>query len=148
MASKSLQSAYPSVIEQYRALLAVSEAIISNRDLGGLFRELAQRLISVISFDYVSVLLHDAEHDVMRLLLWQMPGQEPLPSGWEGPVEGTGAGWVWRTQEPLIVHDIDRENRFPITNDIMRAKGIKSFGSCEQFVLRYKLSNELSGNAF
>jgi hypothetical protein len=42
----------------------VSEAIISNRDTGGLFRELAQRLSSVISFDYVSVLLHDAERDV------------------------------------------------------------------------------------
>jgi hypothetical protein len=94
MASKSPQTTYPSVVEQYRALLAVLEAVISNRDLGGLFRGLAQRLNSVISFDYVSVLLHDAERDVMRLLLWRMPGQEPLPSGWEGPVEGRGAGWV------------------------------------------------------
>src|ERR1700749_1539046 len=91
MPSKSQQSTYPSVVEQYRALLAVSEAVISTRDLVELFRDLAQRLSSVISFDYVSVLLHDAERDVMRLLLWQMPGQDPLPSGWEGPVECTGA---------------------------------------------------------
>jgi formate hydrogenlyase transcriptional activator len=127
MSSKSQQSTHTSVVEQYRALLAVSEAIISSRDIGGLFRELARRLSSVISFDYVSVLLHDAERDVMRLLLWQMPGQEPLPSGWEGPVEGTGAGWVWQTQEPLLVHDTDGESRFPVTTDIMRERGIKSF---------------------
>ncbi|MGB7923348.1 MAG: sigma 54-interacting transcriptional regulator [Pyrinomonadaceae bacterium] len=127
MASKSLQLTYPSVVEQYRTLLGVSEAIISNRDLGKLFRDLAQRLSSVIRFDYVSVLLHDAERDVMRLLLWQMPGHEPLRPGWEGPVEGTGAGWVWQTQESLIVHDIDRESRFPVTTDIMRGQGIKSY---------------------
>jgi formate hydrogenlyase transcriptional activator len=127
MSSKPQQLSYPSVVEQYRALLAVSEAIISNRDLGGLFRDLAQRLSSVISFDYVSVLLHDAERDLMRLLLWQMPGQDPLRPGWEGPVEGTAAGWVWQTQEPLIVHDIDRESRFPVTIDIMHEQGIKSF---------------------
>lgn len=127
MASKSLQSTYPSVVEQYRTLLAVSEAIISNRDLGELFRDLAQRLSSVISFDYVSVLLHDDERDIMRLLLWQMPGHESLLPGWEGPVEGTGAGWVWRTQEPLVVYDTERERRFPITTEIMRGQGIKSY---------------------
>src|SRR5919206_1632917 len=127
MASESLQSTRPSVVEQYRALLSVSEAVISNRELEELFRDLAQRLSSVISFDYVSVLLHDDERDLMRLLLWQAPGQNLLLPGWEGPVEGTGAGWVWRTQEPLIVHDIERESRFPITTDIMRERGIKSF---------------------
>ena len=127
MASQSPQSTYASVAEQYRALLAVSEAIISNRDLGELFRDLARRLSSVISFDYVSVLLHDAERGVMRLILWQTPAREPLRAGWEGPVEGTGAGWVWQTQEPLVVHDAERERRFPVTSDIMRAQGIKSY---------------------
>jgi formate hydrogenlyase transcriptional activator len=127
MASESLQSTHPSVVEQYRALLAVSEAVISNRDLEELFRDLAQRLSSVIGFDYVSVLLHDDERDLMRLLLWQAPGQSLILPGWEGPVEGTGAGRVWRTQEPLVVHDIDRERRFPVTTAIMREQGIKSY---------------------
>jgi formate hydrogenlyase transcriptional activator len=127
MPSESLQSTHPSVVEQYRALLAVSEAIISNCDLEELFRDLAQRLSSVISFDYVSVLLHDDERDLMRLILWQAPGQNLLLPGWEGPVEGTGAGWVWRAQEPLVVHDTERESRFPITTDIMRERGIKSY---------------------
>jgi formate hydrogenlyase transcriptional activator len=127
MSSKAQQLSYASVVEQYRALLSVSEAIISNRDLDELFRDLAQRLSSVISFDYVSVLLHDDERNVMRLLLWQTPDNDVLRPGWEGPVDGTAAGWVWQTQEPLIVHDIDREERFPVTTDIMREQGIKSF---------------------
>src|SRR5919107_4943036 len=127
MASESLQSTHPSVVEQYRALLAVSEAVISNCDLEELFRDLAQRLSSVIRFDYVSVLLHDDERDLMRLLLWQAPGQSLLLPGWEGPVEGTGAGWVWRTQEPLVVHDTGREGRFPVTTEVMRGQGIKSY---------------------
>jgi formate hydrogenlyase transcriptional activator len=127
MASKPLQSTHPSVVEQYRALLAVSEAIITNRDLGELFRELARKLSSVIRFDYVSVLLHDARREVMRLHLWQTPEEDLLSPGWEGPVEWTAAGWVWRTQEPLIVHNIEREGRFPLTTDVMREQGIKSY---------------------
>jgi formate hydrogenlyase transcriptional activator len=34
---------------------------------------------------------------------------------------------VWQTQEPLIVHDADCERRFPVTTDIMREQGIKSY---------------------
>jgi formate hydrogenlyase transcriptional activator len=127
MSSSPQQLSYPSVVEQYRALLAVSEAIISNRDLGELFRDLARKLSSVVSFDYVSVLLHDAERDVMRLLLWRTPDDDILRPGWEGPVEGTAAGWVWRTQRPAVTHDVEREERFPVTTAVMREQGIKSF---------------------
>ncbi|MGH9941031.1 MAG: sigma 54-interacting transcriptional regulator [Pyrinomonadaceae bacterium] len=127
MASKAQQSTYPSIAEQYGALLAVSEAIISNRDIGVLFHDLAERLSSVISFDYISVLLHDAERDVMRLHLWETPGAPHSRPGWEAPVEGTAAGHAWQTQAPLIVHDIDQEKRFPRTTEVLREHGMKSF---------------------
>jgi len=127
MASKAQQATYPSVAERYCALLAVSEAIISNRDLGELFHDLAERISSIISFDYVSVLLHDAERDVMRLRLWQTPGESASRPGWEAPVEGTAAGHVWKTQQPLIVHDIDQETRFPFSTEVLREQGMKSF---------------------
>lgn len=127
MASKAQQSTYPSVVEQYCALLSVSEAIISNRDLGVLFHDLAERLSSIISFDYISVLLHDAERDVMRLHLWQTPGEGVLRPDWEASVEGTAAGYAWQTQAPLIVHDIDKETRFPLTAEALREQGVKSY---------------------
>src|SRR5207302_7092425 len=46
--------------EQYRALLAVSEAIASHRDLPALFHELAGRLHLVVRFANLALLLHEA----------------------------------------------------------------------------------------
>ena len=127
MASKAQQSTYPSVVEQYGALLAVSEAIISNRDLVELFHDLAERLSSIISFDCISVLLHDAERDVMRLHLWKTHSESSFRPGWEASVEGTAAGWAWQTQQPVIVHDLDQEKRFQPTTDVLREHGMKSY---------------------
>ncbi|HJQ34611.1 MAG TPA: sigma 54-interacting transcriptional regulator [Pyrinomonadaceae bacterium] len=120
-----------SAVEQYRALLAVSEAVISHRSLSELFEELAGRLRSLVGFDYVNVLLHDDERDVMRLHLLvpgtQQAARQVIQPGLEFPVEGSGAGWVWQTQQPLIVHDADEEARFPLTTDFFRRHGIHSF---------------------
>ena len=44
-------------IQQYQALLEISEAIASNRDLASLFRNLEQHLRAVVDFDWVSTLL-------------------------------------------------------------------------------------------
>ena len=44
--------------EPYRALLAVSEAIASRRDLPALFHELAGRLDHVVRFDSLALVLH------------------------------------------------------------------------------------------
>ena len=46
--------------EPYRALLAVSEAIVAHRDLSALFHELAGRLCQVARFDYLALVLHEA----------------------------------------------------------------------------------------
>ena len=46
--------------DRYRALLAVSEAIVSHRDLAALFHELAGRLHQVVRFDYLALVLHEA----------------------------------------------------------------------------------------
>jgi hypothetical protein len=45
--------------DQYRALFAVSDAIASHRDLSALFHELGSRLARVVSFDSLSLVLHD-----------------------------------------------------------------------------------------
>src|SRR5881227_1484354 len=52
---------------QLEALLEVSEAIAQQRDLPALFHDLAVRLHSVIDFDFLSLVLHDAAKNVMRL---------------------------------------------------------------------------------
>ena len=59
--------------DRYQALLAVSEAIVSHRDLSALFHELAGRLRQVVRFDYVGLALHDTTSNTMRIHLLEAP---------------------------------------------------------------------------
>src|SRR6266851_1732226 len=52
---------------QLEALLEVSEAIAQQRDLPALFHELAQRLHSVVDFDFLTLMLYDAARNSIRL---------------------------------------------------------------------------------
>jgi formate hydrogenlyase transcriptional activator len=63
--------------DQYRALLAVSEAIVSHRDLPTLFQELAGRLHQVVQFSSLALVLHEAATNTMRLNV--MDASEPIP---------------------------------------------------------------------
>ena len=100
---------------QYLALLELSKAIASHRDIADLFHDLACGLKNLLNFQNLGVYLHDGTGDVMRLqvletcepTLWQAPS--------EVPIEGTIAGWVWKNQEPLVIHDLQEETRFPVT---------------------------------
>src|SRR5262245_35512353 len=98
---------------QYRALLAVGEAIASHRDLQALFHDLADRLQHVVRFDYLILVLHDPATNTMRrhILETSEPSPVHVPGGL--PVEEGPAGWVWQTQQPLIISNLDVETRWP-----------------------------------
>jgi formate hydrogenlyase transcriptional activator len=98
---------------QLEALLEVSEAIAQQRDLPALFHDLAVRLHSVIDFDFLSLVLHDAAKNVMRLHILETHLPNAKRVGAESAVEGNPAGWVWQTQQPFIVSDTEEETRFP-----------------------------------
>ena len=98
---------------QLEALLEVSEAIAQQRDLPALFHDLAVRLHSVIDFDFLSLVLHDAAKNVMRLHILETHLPNAKRAGAESEVEGNPAGWVWQTQKPFIVNDTEGETRFP-----------------------------------
>src|SRR6187551_212968 len=85
----------------YRALLAVSEAIASHRDLLELFHELAGRLDQVVQFDSLALVLHEAATDTMRLHVLESPRPMPNFPAIVLPVEDDPAGLVWQTQRPL-----------------------------------------------
>ncbi|PYU69459.1 MAG: Fis family transcriptional regulator [Acidobacteria bacterium] len=98
---------------QLEALLEVSEAIAQQRDLAALFHDLAGRLHSVVDFDFLTLVLHDASRNVMRLHVLETRIPSEKPTGSESPVEGNPSGWVWQTQQPFVVSDTDEEARFP-----------------------------------
>jgi len=111
---------------QLEALLEVSEVIAQQRDLPGLFHDLAGRLHSVIEFDYLTLILHDPVRNVMRLHILETHLPTDKPTGTETPIEGNPSGWVWQTQEPFIVNDTEEETRYPDYLNRLREHGVRS----------------------
>jgi formate hydrogenlyase transcriptional activator len=112
--------------DRYRALLAVSEAIVSHRDLSALFHQLAGRLQQVVRFDYLALLLHEAEGNTLRLHVLEPSGPNLPPPPRSFPVGETPPGLVWQTQQPLIVSSMAEENRWPRFKEYARPFGIQS----------------------
>ena len=111
---------------QHQALLEVAEAISQHRDLGELFHELAARLHRVVEFDYLSLTLHDAARNVMRLHILETEEPGKITPGAEFPVGETPSGWVWETQQPFIWNDTQEETRFQFLLQILRENGVRS----------------------
>src|SRR6266849_2742642 len=111
---------------QLEALLEVVEAIAQQRDLPALFHDLAERLHSVVDFDFLTLILHDPARNVMRLhiLETRIPGGKP--TGTESSVEGNPAGWVWQTQQTFVASDVEEETRFPEFLKRYRAHNVRS----------------------
>src|SRR5687768_18075189 len=73
--------------DRLRLLADVSESIASHPDLNVLFHDLAQRLPQIVPFDYINVVLHDADRNVMRLRLLAAPVDSTIQPGAEFPVD-------------------------------------------------------------
>jgi formate hydrogenlyase transcriptional activator len=98
---------------QYRALLAVAEAILVHRDLHALFRDLADRLQQVVRFDYLVLVLHDQARNTMRRQILTSSDSVPIPYRAALQLDEGPAGWVWQHQRPLIVSNVAMEARWP-----------------------------------
>ena len=126
---------------QLEALLEVSEAIAQQRDLPALFHDLAARLHSVIDFDFLSLVLHDASRNVMRLhvLETRVPGEKS--AGSESPVEGNPSGWVWQTQQSFVVCDAEEETRFPDFLKRLREHNVRSLAILPLTTAQHRLGS-------
>ena len=99
--------------QEYRALLDVAEVIVSHRDLPSLFQDLAGRLRQVVRFDSLALVLHDPATNTMHPHI--LGTREPAPANPLPPYAvGEGpSGWVWQTQQPLIVSNLEEDTRWP-----------------------------------
>ncbi|MDF2458293.1 MAG: Sigma-54 dependent transcriptional regulator (Modular protein) [Nitrospira sp.] len=113
--------------DRLRLLLEVTESIASHRDLAELLRDLAQRLPSIVPFDYINIVLHEPARQVMRLWLLVASVPSTFSPGLETPVEESPGGWVWTHQEPLTVNDVSQEHRFPKLMSMLQENGVQSF---------------------
>jgi formate hydrogenlyase transcriptional activator len=114
---------------KYQALLEVSESIAAHRDLTVLFRQLAERLPRIVSFDSLWLVLHDPERNRMRLHVLEGPGpatadEAGLPI--DRPMEKSPSALVWSTQEPLIVPNLANDKRYPEAFQLLLDNHVRS----------------------
>src|SRR5713101_8368846 len=139
-ASAPLDSQVPSRDPKYQAL-AVSEAIVSHRDLSTLFHELAGRLHQVVRFDYLGLALHEATSNTLRIHLLEGTEPTPLPSPAVLPLEEEPAGWVWQTQQALIFSNVPEETRWPRALERVKRYGVQSSCHVPLTTARRRLGN-------
>src|SRR5262249_43300487 len=114
-------------VRQYQALFEAAESITAHRDLSSLLRDLAERLQLVVKFDGVNVVLHDPERNVMRMNVLETPALPSADFVAQLPVEESPAGWVWQTQRPILISDLNAyESRYPRITADLRQHGIKT----------------------
>lgn len=123
-------SASASPEARHQALLEVAEAISQHRDLGELFHDLAERLHRVVEFDYLNLILHDPARNVMRLHILESERKfRKYGPGSEFSVGETPSGWVWESQKPYLLDDLEGETRIPEIVHTLRENGVRSFCS-------------------
>ncbi len=109
----------------YQSLLDVSKAILQHRDLAGLFRDLSTGLRSILRFDFLNLVLHDAATNTMRLHILETASGAPAEAPQlELAPEESPSGWVFLHQQPLVIPDVRLETRWPSVMELLRRNNI------------------------
>ena len=112
---------------RYQALLEVSSSILAHQQPEPLIHDLGGLLGRLLKFDFLSLVLYDPVQRVMKLrILTSVSPPETQPSYAPTPIEDSPAGWVWQRQTPLIINDLEIEQRWPRVLEIARRNHIGS----------------------
>src|SRR6185503_1521271 len=127
MDGASQQSPLDVRLRQYQALVEVAESIVAHRDLPSLLRDLKRRLRLLVTLDGAQVILHDSKDNVMRRHILQSPSHKGDLPITELAIDEALGGWVWQTQQQLLITDIDPyESRYRRVVAEMREYGVKT----------------------
>ena len=112
--------------QQYRLLLEINNAIISNLTRESLFRAITEALRKVVSFD--RAVLYDAENDVLRTFALEGPELLGHSHDLHRDInrQGTAAGWVLDHRQSRLRRNIELEPRVP-ADEIMVAGGVRAY---------------------
>jgi len=111
----------------YLALIEVSQAIASHRDLERLFGQLTDCLRPLLRFHYLSVALHDEQRGVMRLHVLHSTRKKPDRIGLEFPIGDSPSGEVWATQETRNFRSLRELRADPLVLDLLHDHDVASF---------------------
>jgi formate hydrogenlyase transcriptional activator len=111
---------------RYETLRQVSGVIASQADLNGVLENLAHFLPSVVSFEFLGVVLHDAKRQVFRLHAFESRLPAISEAEIEIPADGSSAAILLEEQKPIILNDIEKETRFADIVERARPYGVRS----------------------
>ena len=113
-------------MERYRALLQVSESIASDRDMAELFRSLATLLHRLVTFEFISLTLPDPGRNVVRIHVLESSLPTRIEPGLEIPMVEEIRQVVWENQQPLVISEVKRDERFQIVRKMLDEHGVQS----------------------
>lgn len=108
------------LVERYRTLLDISESIARLVDVGAVVHDLTHRLSRVAQVHVVGLSVHSPERGVMRLHTIHANVPADVVGGHEWPVQECPDGWVWKTQQTLLIPDLEQEHRWPNVITLMQ----------------------------
>ncbi len=120
------------------ALVKISSAVNSSRDLNGIFEVIAAEVRHLVPFDRASLAF--LNEDRTRVQVYALSSDDPasLQVGNNNPAEGTVTQWVVDRGEPVISNDLQAESRF-VSHPNMLAQGFRSSVSYPLIVREQKL---------
>ncbi len=109
---------------RYDALLAVANSISEHRDLRSLFEHLAELLRPFIDFGFLVVVLYDEASETVSQ--HTLVGSRALPP--QAPqsihLDESAAGWVIRTQQPLVIDNALERGHPPQIQQLLEQSGV------------------------
>ncbi len=133
-----------STVARYEALIRVSNALRGYRDRDTLFRSLARELRPVVPFSFLALGLYDEETHTIEPNVLEATG-EPVPPP-QLSVDESLTYWIVQHQEPLLIHDVDRETRFAEAMAYTRQQGMRSTCSLPLTTPQRRLGMLLAGS--
>jgi formate hydrogenlyase transcriptional activator len=108
-----------------RLLLEIAELVVGSRSLPKLFEELAPRILTMTSRDFLKFSLHDPRQSCMITHFWNKNHESGALDAFA--VDQCVSGWVWTHQETIFLSDVEKEKRFPFCIQELRKHGIRSY---------------------
>jgi formate hydrogenlyase transcriptional activator len=115
----------PSERKRYWLLLEITDTLARSKTFSDAVKELAPPVLAVTGGQLLDLALHDSDKNRMRTQYWK----KDLENGEFAslPVDQSASGWVWKHQEPVIIPDIELEQRFPEQTPVLLTHGVRSY---------------------
>ena len=113
--------------ERYRTLLEINNALVANLTRDALFHAIARALRRVVPFERTAIFLHDTDRDVLKLFILESSLRSSyFTVGLEMASGESHVGQVFKSQQPLLRHDLTTERRYP-ADDMAYGDGVRSY---------------------